>query len=939
MTAGSVPNQDAVQELQGGTFYDAQHGRAAGGSFNVNVKAGTNQYHGSVYDNFGHEALNANSVQNNRAAIDKSLNRRHTFGGVIGGPLRKDKTFFFASYEGFRQTFPTTPTGSVPPMEWRRGDFSQSGSSIFDPLTTTCIQTNPQGQCSQYGRTQFAGNVIPASRINPIGQAIVNLYPEPTNSGIRSNYVVPGERDFLYDQVIGRVDHNFSANTRMYGMFTYQKNLAHQPGNAFTTVGSTRQVQSGDNYNAILSLTRVFSPSLVTDFRLSFGRYTASTLSGAALEENFTGDKIGNLRMPEVPSTTRRNIVPQITVNGYTNVFDNTESGTVSNDWNFGANLAQIKGRHNVRYGFEFMNVQAGDSDIPGRPHGTFAFNLNWTQSNPLAATTGQGLGIASLLLGHPSTGTLSWDSKLFVNYHYFGLYVQDDFKLRRNVTLNIGLRWDVNRSPRERFNRINAGFCYSCENPVTSGIDYARFPQLQKPLLGGLMFAGEGAPEAPFDVQRHNWQPRFGVSWAVTPKLVFRAGFGIYYSWGRLDTDAIGFNQSTSYISTLDGNLNPTNYFLSGLPYPNGVLAPAGSSLGLATQAGQGITYASPDRRIPLTQHWSIGLQRELPWKLLLDVSYAGSHTNALPVSTAWDTITRDQQAACFRDNALCNTNVPNPFFGVLPAAAPLGASQTVRAVQLLRPWPLFNGLTQADNPAGTTDYHAAQLRVERQLRSANFIFNYTYSNWMDETRFLNNGEFRDEKLWRGLNNADRRHYVSLNGVVPLPFGRGGHFARDASGFLGALIGDWQITSTLIWGSGTPLAIPAANFTCASYVPAGGQIPERWINNDLNCYRNLLPWEPRTTPLNVGYLRNPGFVLWNPAFHKRFALPREGMQLQFRLEAVNGLNHPNYGPPNGDVSQRPSFTQWVGWTGFGTLPLNQDGTSRAVIASLKLLF
>jgi hypothetical protein len=255
------------------------------------------------------------------------------------------------------------------------------------------------------------------------------------------------------------------------------------------------------------------------------------------------------------------------------------------------------------------------------------------------------------------------------------------------------------------------------------------------------------------------------------------------------------------------------------------------------------------------------------------------------------------------------------------------------------MKPWPLFNGITQSDNPAGSTDYHAAQLRIERRVRSAILIFNYTYSNWMDQTRFLNNGEFRDEKLWRGLNNADRRHYISWNTVVPLPFGKDGRFARNASGFVGVLINDWQLTSSLLWGSGTPLAIPAANFTCDSYIPKGGQAPEHWINNDLSCYRNLLAWEPRTTPINVGYLRNPGFVNWNPAFHKRFALPFEDMSLQFRMEAVNGLNHPNYGAPNGDISQRPSFTQWVGWSGFGTLPLGQDGTSRAVIASLKLIF
>src|SRR5262249_31928716 len=156
---------------------------------------------------------------------------------------------------------------------------------------------------------------------------------------------------------------------------------------------------------------------------------------------------------------------------------------------------------------------------------------------------------------------------------------------------------------------------------------------------------------------------------------------------------------------------------------------------------------YASPDRKISFTQHWSIGLQRELPKQVLLDVEYVGSHTHGQALSTALDTVTTDLQRRCFQDNAICNSNVPNPFFGVLPAAAPLGASQTVQAWQLARPWPLYNGITQSDNPAGESDYHAAQIRLERKFATLDFVVNYTYANWMGETSFLNNGSFRDAK------------------------------------------------------------------------------------------------------------------------------------------------------------------------------------------------
>jgi hypothetical protein len=938
-----VPNQDAVQELQGGTSYDAQYGRAAGGSFNVNVKSGTNHLRGAFYDHYGNEALNANFFQSNLNGIPKGLNIRNTFGGVLGGPIRKDKTFFFGSYEGFRQNYPNPAVDSVPPASWKKGDFSQSGYSIFDPLTTTCVKSNAQGQCSQYGRNQFPNNVVPANRISAIGQAILNLYPDPTSGGFSNNYAISGPRDFLYDQYLGRVDQYFSQATRLYALVTSQRNLSHNAGNHFPNAANTASVPSGNDYNAIAALTRVLSPSLVADVKLSYGRYTSSTLTGTALQENFTGDKIGGLIMPVVPTTTHLNVVPQVTVTGFTTLIGNTQNGSVDNDWDFSASLAQTRGRHNLHYGFEFMDVQSADSGIPGRPNGTFGFNVNWTQSNPQAATIGQGLGIAGLLLGYPTSGSLDWNSNLFVSYHYYGLFAQDDFKLRKNLTLNLGLRWDVNTSPFERFNRINAGFCFTCKNPSTSQIDYSQYPGLQNPLLGGLQFAGVGQPSAPFEAQLSHWQPRLGISWAITPKWVVRAGYGTFYSWGRLDTNSTGFNQSTPNIASLDGSLTPTNYFLSGRPYPSGILAPNGSSLGLATQAGQGITYNSLDRQIPFTQHWSIGFQRALPMGTVVDVEYVGSHTHGLGVSTAWDTIASPLQASCFRDNSICNTNVPNPFFGVLPVAAPLGSSATVQAWQLMRPWPLFNGITQSDNPAGESDFHSAQIRVERKIASLDFVVNYTYANWMEETSYLNNGAFRDAKLWRGLDSADRRHFVSFNSVWQLPFGKGRQFGGNASGVLGAMISHWLLDSTIVWGTGTPLAIPNANFYgpgCTSYVPPDGQNQAHWINNDLSCYHNLLPYEPRTAPLNIGYLRNPGMFEWNAAMHKRFALPHEGMFVQFRMEAVNAANHPNFGAPNNTITTRPAFVAWQGWTGFGTLPLSQSGPPpRAVILSLKVIF
>lgn len=248
---------------------------------------------------------------------------------------------------------------------------------------------------------------------------------------------------------------------------------------------------------------------------------------------------------------------------------------------------------------------------------------------------------MADLLLGYPSSGAVDWAFDTFVTYHYYRLYFQDNYKVRSNVSLNLGLRWDVNTSPSERHNRINAGFCLACVNPYTSSINYNTAPNLQNPLLGGLLFAGvNGAPTAPYLVEWNDWQPRFGIAWAVTPKTVVRAGYGMFDTWQFLNTNSIGFSQTTSYVDLLDGGLTPSDYFRSGRPYPNGAIAAVKSSEGLKTDAGNAISYYNTNRRIRGTQHWSFGIQHELPGSLLLDVEYMGSHTDNIPVSTSLDII-----------------------------------------------------------------------------------------------------------------------------------------------------------------------------------------------------------------------------------------------------------------------------------------------------------
>jgi hypothetical protein len=928
-----TPNQSAVQQLQASAMpYDAQYGRTGGGAFNTNLKDGTNQYHGSVYDYYGNKALNANTWINNLSGLPNVVNTRNTWGVESGGPIRKNKTFYFGSYEGFKQNEPGVAKDTVPTASELTGNFEGSGYTIYDPTSTTCVTKNSSGGCTTYGRTAFMDDKIPSGAISSIGQAILTMYPAPNQPGQTNNYVITWPTNYRYTQYIGRVDQSFSAKTRVYGIYTHESDFDQTAGNGFTNVAYTGKTATQQNYNVILDLTHILSSSIVLDLKSSYGHTNALTVTGNALQENFQGSKIG-LTMPVVNTTSHQNIIPALTVTGATALFGNTENGTADADADFSGSITQLIGRHSLHYGAEFMDIQTAPTGIAGTPNGTFTFNSAFTQGNPNKAVTGQGNEFADILLGYPASGSVTWNEPTFVTVHYYGAFVQDTYHVNPKLILTLGLRWDVNKSPRDRHNRINDGFCLTCTNPYTSQINFGVAPGLQNPLLGGLEFAGvSGSPAEPYKVEWNDWQPRIGFSWAALRNTVVRGGYGIYYPWETLDTDDIGFSQTTSYVASLDGNLTPSSSFLSGTPYPTGAIAPTGAAQGLGTDVGNAISFNNTQRRLRTTQHWSLGFQRRVPGSIVLDVEYLGTNVQHIPITTSLGVISTALQQQCDVDLSVCNTNVKNPFYGVLAANTSLGASSTIPAWELMRAYPLFNGVSELRVPAGSSHYNGLDVRVERRVKSLNFVFNYTYSNWMDRDSYLNNGNFRDAAPTKELDPDDRRNYLDLNLVYPLP-------SIHRGGVLGALANHWLFDSSVLWGTGGPLQLPAADFTCSSYAPQGGQTRAHWFNNDESCWRNLGTWEARTTPMYIGFLRDPSFVLWNPAIHKQFALPWREMFVQFRMEALNGANHPTWGAPSIANGTPPAFSPSTSWTGFGTLPTTANPVQRQIIASLKIIF
>lgn len=929
------PNQNSVEQVQVSVMpYDAQYGRTGGGVLSANVKGGTNQFHGTFYDFFGNAVLNANKSLNNLSGLPKAANNRNTFGGSFGGPIRRSKMFFYGAYEGFRQYQPGTAETTVPLDAWKTGNFENSGYHIYDPTSTQCTTYNGSGACTAYARTEFQNDIIPTQMISPIGQAILALYPEPNQPGTSDNYTAPSPNRYTYDQYIARLDDAISDNTRAYGMFMLQNDDATGAGNTFENDAYSGTDTSSRYWNISLDLSHIFSPKMVMDLKATYGHNYGIVTTGVAVQDNFLASKLG-LTMPAVDTTSHQNITPTFSVANMAALFGNTANGTADADADFSGSITQQLGRHSLHYGAEYMDIQQSPTGVLGQPNGTFSFgsgSTSFSQQNPLKAASGSGNSIADLLMGFPYSGSVSWDEPTFVTMHYYGAFVQDDWQVLPTLTITAGLRWDINLSPRDRHDRINAGFCLTCTNPYTSQINFANAPLLQSPLMGGLQFAGvNGISSTPFTNHWNDWQPRIGFSWSALANTVVRGGYGIFFPWAPMDVDDTGFSQTTSFTASLDGNLTPDTYFKSGTPYPSGAIAPSGSSLGLATNAGNAISFNNTDRRLRMTQHWSLDVQRKIPWGVLLDVGYLGNSVHGIPVTKSLGVVSTALQQACNTTASVCTSTVSNPFHGVLAANTALGASATIPQWELERAYPLFNGVNEQRLPDGSSHFNSLAVRVERRVHTLDFVFNYAYSNWTDRLDYLNSGNFQDADPVLDVDPNDVRHAFTVNAVYPLP-------DPHMKGFAGAVLDGWMFDSSFIYYSGTPLALPAADFNCASLKPAGGQTRAHWLNNDMSCWSNLGTWERRTLPLQVGYLRNPATTQWNPAFHKQFALPHN-MSAKFRMEALNGANHPTFGGPREALNTPPSYNPATNWVGFGTLPTSQSNVSRTMLASLQIYF
>jgi hypothetical protein len=962
-TTGSwqiAPNVEAIQEFKVQTnTYDAQFGRTGGGTVNTTLKSGGNAWHGDVFDYWRNRVLDANTFQNNAGKAERGFHNQHQFGGVAGGPVRKKTDFIFLSQESWREVVPFPLTQSTPPLDIRDGQhFSKYGLNVFDPITNRACQVAdkcPSG--TQYVRDPFPGNVIPSSRISPIGKNILGLYPAPNGyfTQLQNNFLRADSLGrYRYDQPMGRWDHTFNENNRMYALVTFQHGQEFRNNNGFDPPAQRGNITSQrTDQNYIMDYTRVLSPTAVLDIRGSFGRFTEFFPDGDA-DYTFTYDKLGIKNMP-IPPTVDRKTAPVIRLDLYPDIIGTSYSWNTSNHWDFAPSLTLTRGKQTWHMGYEYARLGRGNGG-PGLATGRLDFNSRfWTQHyKERGFGQSDGSGIASLLLGLPTGGQIDYNDTYYRLSNYHALFFQNDWKIAKNLSLNLGLRWDVQLPFVEQHDRINGAFDWTAKNPLSDQIianwknlkaqwDAANpsraslYPPAPAAIYGGLTFPGvKGSPRSIYDTDWTNIQPRVGLAWQPLKNMVVRTGFGVYHrsvSNGGLTN---GFSRSTGYLRSLDGDFTPsaklTGPYSLENPFPDGYLSPTGSTLGLLTNVGGGLSIDSRSLPIPRVYEFSFGIQQQLPRGMVFDISYSGNRAVHEPVGQQWGNVSRADFTLGNQDPSYLNTALPNPLKGILPAGTGFGSSTSINAYDLRRPYPVFPGVFVNTNAVGKYWYDSMQLSLDKRVlgsRDAGILtlgLSYTFGKGFEANHRLNDWNFA-EPLIHELDNQDKPQNIAFHGVWDIPVGKGRRLLSTSGKAVEAVVGGWSYDWIFTYTSGYPVGKPNAIFSCGDYRVAK-QTLNQWFNNDPKCYSDYAPYSLRNVEDRFSNIRNPSAPQLNMAVQKTFRIS-ERFSFQLRGESFNVSNTPIFPGPN---------TDWRS-PQFGKVTLNQQNFPRLVQLAGKIYF
>jgi hypothetical protein len=969
-----APSTDSVQEFKVTTSsFDAQQGRTAGATIDVAIRSGGNRYSGTLYEFVRNDAFTTNDFFTNRSAAlgrysdgtaRRSVRRYNRYGGTIGGPLPflnfgeggplftsgKDRTFFFAAYEGIRDIQPRPVVTTVPTAAQRNGDFSAllaAGVIIYDPLSARCVNTSgavvppttsggqitgcPSG--SRPTRLPFAGNIIPSNRINPVARNLLQFLPLPNAPGDafgRGNFVGQAATRNEYYSIIGRIDHTINDRNKVFVRYAHT-DRAEDDENFTGVVNGLRAtgfIQDRINDNVAADYVGSFTPNFIFNFRFGFARFDnveASSSNGfdpasLGFAPQTAGLFFGNIGLPRFD-------IPCI-ADVFTNIGGRTPETVLNRVYSFQPTVTNIWGNHSIRYGADYRQYLE-NSTPPFDANGRYRFNADFTRLNDLSSTTAPfGQELAAFMLGAIRNNTVIQRNTDRRNKSvYNGVFVQDDWRVTQKLTLNLGLRYEYEQPPRDEFNRNIRFFDMTTPNPIEAGAraayatnyaaNPANFPITPENfrVRGGPVFADEQNPQF-FNGDKDNFQPRIGFAYQITPRSVVRGGYAIYHApIGIESLNATGFSFDTIAVPTTNNGLT----FVADLtnPFPTGIVEPFGNSRGLATGIGATLGGAvnlvanTIDRRVnplnlgerknPRIQRFTVSFQQEIFGNFVVEAAYIGSRGNDLTTVRDINPIPRQFLSNSPANDAAAQTflqtNVANPFRN-LPQAqgTPFFTSSNVQRQQLLRPFPQFQSVFVYEDD-GRNWYDSMQLRLERRFAQGfSFLATYTYSRLEEAITRLNP---TDEEYERRIGDADIPHRFTASGIFELPFGKGRRFFSNAGGLTEILLGGFQLTGIYQYQTGLPLTVPPVDLrdgvtdietNVNSQTIDTGVFDRSVFLPDRAALRNGLAI--RTAPSRFKSFRGDNFSNLDLALMKNISFT-ETVRLQLRAEMLNAFNKP----------------------------------------------
>jgi hypothetical protein len=949
--AGGIPGIDTVQEYR--VFTDAyapEFGHTSGGIVSYALKSGTNALHGSVFEFLRNSDLDSDGFNADQAGQKIAAFRRNQFGFTLGGPVvipklynGKNRTFFFASYDGLRDSDGGSFTGTVPTALERTGNFSQTTDSngklivIYDPSTT---QLNPNAApgTTSYIRTPFPGNIVPASEFNSIGQKLLGYYPQPNDAGVGLSSVnnffsnAPGtDNNNLFDV---RVDHRFSDKQSVFGHFDHFGNnivSSNYYGNRLAPENSNDHIPG---INAMGHHTWAISPSMVFEQHISWAHSESDRTEPVG---GLTAQDIG---FPAVvtPGITAA-LMPQLSANRISELGNNFPfEANRSSVWQYAADLSWIKGIHTFKFGADFRHypVQLFDPEQLA-----ISATSNFTGGpNPNAAASDSGSGIADLLLGAAGVQT-GYEPQTNSAHNYYGFYAQDAAKLTRRLTVTFGLRLQYEGADVENHNQLNY-IDLSSPSPIA-----AQIPSLH--LTGGVGVPGlSGASDKLQLSSGPTFDPRAGLAYALNSKTVIHTGFGIFHhppaAWQQFPNALQTTKISTSIAAQANG---VTPLFNLSNPFPSGLPTPGGNAAGLANYLGQSIAGPLHTESFPYQNQWSFDIQRQLPSHFVVTAAYVGNTGVHLYAPIQFNQVPDSDLQSL--GSKLLNV-VSNPFSGVITDPSSTLGVPTVQALQLLRPYPEFLNIKGLNVGAGHSSYEAGQLTVERRLAQGLAItFGYAFAKAEDnvgeqESVVGTMNTFQDAACFvcdKSLSDQNQKNTLRWSTRYDLPFGPGKPMLN--SGIASRALGGWAIGGFYTFDSGRPVAVSSPNNSNSGGGGSGERPDATGISAALpggpNISANGLYFNPAAfteTPEfafgNVSrYLpdvNSPSAWNWDMLAEKNTRIT-ERFHLTFRAELFNAFNHVVFSGPSTSITSST----------FGHIILSQTNTPRQIQFSLRLGF